>query len=216
MLTYGSRSRVLFSRFLRLLRIFLIASGTLVTLITFTPLVQWAAWPLVSSWTNVDKGVLILLSGSTTTFPGPPPNKVIGLNTYWRAIHAIYTWRHGHFSKIVVSGADTAESVKPFLVANGIPADAILVEDRANTTRENALFTKPLLAKLPGPYVLVTSDYHMYRASRCFTHEKIPVETLPAPDLYKRGSIASERWLLFYGLVIEYSSVAYYRLRGWI
>jgi uncharacterized SAM-binding protein YcdF (DUF218 family) len=202
---------------LQLVRIFLMAVGILALLVTFTPLVHWAAWPLASgAWADVDQGVLIILSGSTTTLPVSPPNKIPGINTYWRTIHAIYLWRHGHFRNVVVSGIDTVETVKPLLVAAGIPERAILVENSAINTHENALFSKPLLAKLPGPYVLVTSDYHMYRAARCFAHEDIAVETMPAPDLYKRASNPSERWILFYGLCIEYGSIGYYRLRGWI
>jgi uncharacterized SAM-binding protein YcdF (DUF218 family) len=192
------------------------AVGVMVLVIQFTPLDEWAAWPLGSSWTSTDHGVLIVLSGSTTELPGPPPNLMFGQNTYWRAIHAIVAWRHGHFSKLLVTGSGTEESVKPLLIAAGIPESAILIENRANSTHENALFTKPILAGLPGPYVLVTSDYHMYRASRCFKHENIPVETLPAPDYFKRVSNPVDRWPLFCGVAIEYTSIAYYRWRGWI
>jgi uncharacterized SAM-binding protein YcdF (DUF218 family) len=210
------RLNVVSAAALRLLRIVLIATGTLLFVVTFTPLVIWAARPLTSSWTNVDQGVLIILSGSTVTLPGPPPNLVIGQNTYWRVVHGIHLWRNRHFRNILVSGYGTVETIKPLLIANGIPENAILVENRSITTHENALFSKPILAGLPGPYVLLTSDYHMYRAARCFAHEDIAVETIPAPDLFKRYNTRLERWNLFWNLVDEFSAIGYYRFRGWM
>jgi uncharacterized SAM-binding protein YcdF (DUF218 family) len=194
----------------------LIATGVLVWLVTFTPVVRWAAWPLESRWTNVNQGVLIVLSGSSVTLEGPAPKLLIGKSTYWRAIHAIAVWRGGHYHHILLSGAGAAETIKPLLLVNGIPENAILVEDRSANTHENALFSQPILARLPGPYVLLTSDLHMYRASRSFAHENITVETMPAPDLFKRVSYRLERWDTFWELLIEYVSIAWYRLHGWI
>jgi uncharacterized SAM-binding protein YcdF (DUF218 family) len=141
---------------------------------------------------------------------------LIGQNTYWRTVHAIAVWRAGHFSKILVCGHRTEEMVKPFLLAAGIPADAILIENRSETTRENAQFAKPILAGLPGPYVLLTSDFHMYRAARCFEHEGIPVETMPAPDIANRFRNPAERWECFHGMMLEFGATAVYRMRGWI
>ena len=205
-----------FSKAFRLLQFFCMIVGLLMLCIVFTPLDEWLGVPLASPWTDVDRGGLILLSGATVEYAGPPPNRAIGYNTYWRTIHAIAVWRHGHFSNILISGVDTEQTVKPLLMANGIPESAILVENRATSTHENALFSRPILAGLPGPYVLLTSDYHMYRAAHCFRHEDIAVETMPAPDLYKRKSNRVERWGIFCGLTIEYTSIAYYHLKGWL
>jgi uncharacterized SAM-binding protein YcdF (DUF218 family) len=198
------------------LRAALIFSGALILLITFTPLVPWAGRQLSATWTDTDRGVLILLGAGTVTYPGPEPNQVIGANSYWRAIDAIYVWRHGHFHTLLVAGAHSGETIKPLLITYGIPENAILVEDRSTSTRENVLFSKPILAGLSGPFVLVTSDYHMFRASRCFAKEKIHVETLPAPDLLKRSNTLLLRWQAFWDLAAEFVKIAYYRVRGWI
>lgn len=210
------RGRVWVSYLIRSFRAVLLTAGALLLAVTFTPLVPWLAYPLGAKWTDVNKGVLIILSGSTVTYSGPPPNLEIGFSTYWRVIHAIYVWRNGHFNNILLSGYGTAETVKPLLIANGIPESAILVENHATSTRENAIFSKPILAGLPGPYVLLTSDYHMFRASHCFAHEEIAVETMPAPDLFKRCNQRLQRWDAFWELVTEYTAIAYYRARGWI
>jgi len=205
----------MFSRLLLLFRVILMTAGVLLLTVTFTPLVQWTSRCLSTGWTDKDQGVLIVLSGATVTYDDPP-GLVIGQNTYWRVIHAIAVWRHGHFRHILLSGTGSAETIKPLLITNGIPESAILVENGANNTHENALFTKPILAGLPGPYVLLTSDYHMYRASRCFAHEKIAVETLPAPDFSKGIEQPLRRWDKFLLLAGEFASIGYYHLHGWI
>lgn len=75
---------------------------------------------------------------------------------------------------IVVSGAASAsgtvteaDAMEGYLLERGIPSAAILKEDKAVNTKENFLFTKPLLEQhLDGAYtaVFVTSDYHVYRS----------------------------------------------------
>jgi uncharacterized SAM-binding protein YcdF (DUF218 family) len=203
-------------RFRMLVRATLMAAGALLLLVTFTPLVPWAARPLCGGWTGTGQGVLIVLSGSTAAFGAPQPSRVIGESSYWRAMHAIYLWRSGHYRTLLLSGAHAGETMKPLLVANGIPESAILVEDRANSTRENALFLKPILAGLPGPFVLLTSDYHNWRARRCFAKENVRVETMPAPDLLKRCGSLELRWAAFWDLATEFAKIGYYRVKGWI
>lgn len=190
--------------------------GVLLLVITFTPAVQWMTRPLTCPWTSATTGTLILLSGPSNTFDGNPPRLVIGDSTYWRAMDAVYIWRYGRFQSIVLSGDGTERTVKPLLIANGIPASAIVVENAATSTHDNVLFAKPLLAALPRPYVLITSDYHMYRASRCFEHAGVKVETLPAPDVLKRTNSALLRWDCFWTVAQEYVKIGWYRAHGWI
>ena len=201
---------------LRLSRNLLAALGALFAAVLFTPLVPWAALLLPATWTDANHGVLIILSGTSTRYSGSPPASLIGSNSYWRAIHAIHVWRKGHFDNVLLSGSDAAETIKPLLIAWGIPEKDILVENQSQNTHENATLSKPILVGLPGPYVLLTSDYHVYRASRCFAHEGISVQTVPAPDLSKRCTSHLQRWDAFCDLLREFAAVAYYRYRGWI
>ena len=101
-------------------------------------------------------------------------------------------------------------------MAYGVPADAIVVENASATTRENALYAKPLLARQDGRIVLLTSDYHMFRAWRCFQKLGIPVISRPFPDLLKRSNQLPKRWEGFLILSGELASIGYYRIRGWI
>lgn len=68
-------------------------------------------------------------------------------------------------------GADEARSeasaMTEHLVAQGVPSDDVLPEDRSSTTRENIVRSVELLreAGRTGPLLLVTSDYHVLRTA---------------------------------------------------
>lgn len=62
-----------------------------------------------------------------------------------------------------------AEAMTRYLLARGVPAEAIMPEGRSTTTHENLVFSKELMdARSAGkPYrvALVTSDFHAYRCA---------------------------------------------------
>jgi len=79
----------------------------------------------------------------------------------------------------------TSESsvMKHWLISFGIDATRIHEENQANTTWENALFTKTLLEnKNISNVILVTSAWHMPRAVWCFEQQGLHV--IPAPTDY--------------------------------
>ena len=53
------------------------------------------------------------------------------------------------------------------------------METESRNTRENALFSKRLLAQMPGRErcLLITSAWHMRRASACFDKIGLPMDT---------------------------------------
>lgn len=62
-----------------------------------------------------------------------------------------------------------AEYLQRELIALGVPREAVLVEPKANNTRENATESKRLLEQLGAKNVLlVTSAFHVPRAVGCF------------------------------------------------
>jgi len=96
-----------------------------------------------------------------------------------RLMQAITLYRDGKIGKIFISGGsgsilekDVLESeiLKKYLVKLGIPDSSIIIEKYSKNTRENALFSKPILDSLNknGKYLLLTSAFHMPRAIRCF------------------------------------------------
>jgi uncharacterized SAM-binding protein YcdF (DUF218 family) len=161
---------------------------------------------------------LVVLGGSVQE------DGMIGGSTYWRAVYAARAWREGGFKTIVLSGGgppqapqySAAEAMRDFLVAQGIPREAIWLETRSRSTRENALFTKPILDGIPGKKILLTSDYHMFRAHRAFEKAGIQVNPRPFPDVRKRAQSALSRWGGFLDLARETAKIVYYRHHGWI
>ncbi len=61
-----------------------------------------------------------------------------------------------------------AEAMAAYLLEKGIPADKIIKEDRSTTTLENLKNSKAIIESSEGEKktVLVTSNYHVYRALR--------------------------------------------------
>jgi uncharacterized SAM-binding protein YcdF (DUF218 family) len=112
--------------------------------------------------------------------------------------------------------ASVAERMRDFMVSQGVPAPAIRVETESHSTRENALKSKPLLDSLPGRKVLLTSDYHMFRAYRVFRKAGIAIEPRPFPDAAKHTASWMNRWPVFLGLCVETAKIGYYFARGWI
>ena len=189
----------------------LAAIGAVYVLVTVTPITLWWARALSNPWLDADGDVLIVLGADA------PNGGVIGQSSYWRAVYAVRYWKRGHFKKIIVAGgAGTAETMREFIVCEGVPAAAIAVETRSTSTRENALFTRDFVMQFPGPKVLFTSDYHMYRAQRVFRKAGIDVLPTPFPDALKRGNSWPNRAGIFVELVIETAKIAGYRVRGWI
>jgi uncharacterized SAM-binding protein YcdF (DUF218 family) len=210
------RAASILARLISTLRFVLLTTGALLLAVTFTPIVQWTTSRLASNWNDSDGDVLIVLAGSTVSSPALPSGIIIGHNSYLRVLHSVHVWRTCHFRKILVCGAGAQETIKPVLAAFGIPEAAIIVENRSTTTRENALFAKPILARLSGRFVLLTSDYHSWRATRCFAHEGIPVVTRPCPDLLKSANSFVPRWQCFWTLADEIGKIIYYWASGWI
>lgn len=60
-----------------------------------------------------------------------------------------------------------AAAMAEFLIADGVPSERILVEDRSRNTEENLLNTTELVRAngVDGPVVAVTSDFHAFRAA---------------------------------------------------
>lgn len=75
--------------------------------------------------------------------------------------------------KVIVSGGQgpgeditEAEAMEKFLVSQGIDAGRISKEEKSTSTIENFRLSKKLMSNVSGKYqvILVTSDFHMFRA----------------------------------------------------
>ncbi len=189
----------------------------LVLAVHFTPLVRWWAGGLAHPWEDSDGDILIVLANEQQS------DDMLGLVSYWRAVYAVRAWRAGHFRALVVSGGSPkgvhksmAAVIGDFLICNGIPRDKVFLEEKSLTTRENALFTKQMIGSWPGKKVLLTSDYHTFRALRVFRAAGLEVAPHPFPDVLKQANSIVNRGPCFMTLVMETGKIVYYRARGWI
>jgi uncharacterized SAM-binding protein YcdF (DUF218 family) len=188
--------------------------GLLMVAVSATPLVSWWASTLAGPWNDPGGEVLIVLGGSTLD------NGTIGGSSYWRAIYGARAFREGGFHEVVVTGGPAVAAAAPpigaFLECQGVPRANIHLESKSINTRENALYTRELLRGIPGTKVLLTSDYHMYRAHRAFLKVGLDVAPRPFPDIRKRALSWTGRWPAFLDLLQETAKIAYYRVKGWI
>jgi len=145
---------------------------------------------------------------------------VITWNSYVRSLYAVRAYREHAFPLIVLSGGTgsptTASSMRDFLASQGVPASVLRVEERSQSTRENAQYVSGILKAAPGRKVLLTSDYHMYRALRTFRKAGLDVAPRPVPDAFKRSGTLNGRWPAFLDLAEESVKIVYYWMRGWI
>lgn len=198
------------ARIRRFLVMALAAVGLLVLTITFTPLVFWYATWLSGPW-NYPKGdILIVLSASAGA------DGLMERDSYLRATYGVLMWRQGHFRKIVVCGREAGLQMRNFMIFSGVPAEAVVVEQESASTHESALFTEAMLRGEPGRKMLLTSDYHMYRASACFRRAGLDIQPLPVPDVRKYYNHMAFRWPIAVDLLEETVKIIYYRWEDWI
>lgn len=195
-------------------RVWFRASGLftlLLVLITFTPFVSWYARRLATSWNDPDGDILIVLAGGALESEGFPAE-----DTMLRCLYGVRAYRAGHFRQVIVAGFQTSRFMRNLLACDGVPGGIIEVEGASRSTRENALRTAALLRGVSGRVVLLTSDYHMYRAARAFHKAGLQVLEYPIPDAGKRGVWPQKRCMVFADEVLETVKILYYRARGWI
>ena len=187
--------------------VFAIAGALLVLVLFFPP--YWYARLLSGEWCDPKGDILVVLAGDTLE------PEILGESSYWRAVYAVRAWRDGGFSRVIISG-DSAPSMRDFLLASNVPAEAIVLEASSHSTRENAVNTSRQLMQLSGRAILLTSDYHMYRAVRAFRRAGAQIEPRPFPDALKRLNTWRLRWGVTAELLIETAKILYYRWQGWL
>lgn len=194
--------------------------GVAFLLTTFTPLVFWWATALAGPWDDPKGDVLIVLTGSVLD------ERTIGMNSYWRAVYAAHVFLDEHFQEIIISGGgedstSSAALMRDFIVAQGVPAAAVRLESASRDTRQSALFVAAQLRADAPHYqnrrlVLLTSDYHLFRANRAFRLAGAGAAPRPIPDARKRAGAWLQRWTVFLELLVETAKIGYYWSRGWI
>jgi len=174
----------------------------------------------------------ILVLGGAVAGRVPPRTDIELADASDRLLHAARLFRAGRAPIVVVSGGrlpSSASSVpeaaemSELLQEWGVPAEAIVREERSTTTRENAVESARVLrARGVGSVLLVTSARHMKRALAAF--RAVGLDATPsATDFtvvdkaWTPGDLVPDADALraTTELVHEALGLLYYRARGW-
>ena len=182
------------------------------------------AVPLQSLLPHADAAVL--LTGITAVEKAPHDRVYLGSGAD-RFTNALWLYRAGRVRRIIISGRSgavlrkahtEAEDLATLLRLAGVPNSAIVLENQSRNTRENALFTKRLLAGYPeiDTIVLVTSAFHQRRALGCF--HKVGLQPLAFPAGFRSTDwLASpDYWLVPSPTALENWSLLTHELAGWL
>ena len=194
----------------RALNLLLAGIGLITVLMISTPIVSWWAQAYSGPIEQPKGDVLILLSAAADDQYGG-----ISYSSYWRARQALFAWQTGGFKKIVICGGG-GQGILNFLLADGIPRETFITESKSISTRENAIETARLIENLPGKKVLLTSDFHMYRAIRVFRKLGIDATPMAVPDVLHSTEHWNGRFQAFETMLGESVKIVYYAVRGWM
>jgi len=139
-----------------------------------------------------DQSTAIILTG-ITKLNKKPYDRVFFAKGADRVTQALMLYRKGKIKQFIITGGSgkllgegraEAWALKKFLIDCQIPDHLIYIEDKAKNTRENALMTKALIHRdsLQGPFLLITSAFHMRRSIGCFN--KVGLSCIPFPVDY--------------------------------
>lgn len=131
-------------------------------------------------------------SGSETCRKADAIVALSGGDTMARADAAIQLYQAGFAPTIIFSGAaadpnspSNAEVMKQHALSSGVPDEDIIVEDKSNNTKENAIDTVEILKKNKyDDIILTTSPYHIRRSIMEFkrSDSDLLIRSYPAQD----------------------------------
>ena len=140
--------------------------------------------------------LLVLLAASALLYPqkflcvdsGPVRADVmvvLGGGSHDRPERAAELFKERIAPRILVSGLGDCTIYRRSLIQAGVPAQAIQMEDRSRTTRENAILAVNLLRHQGARRVIiVTSWYHSRRALACFEHYGPEIQFYSCPSYF--------------------------------
>ncbi|MFA6170589.1 MAG: YdcF family protein [Candidatus Margulisiibacteriota bacterium] len=143
-----------------------------------------------------------------------------------RVRRAVQLYRLGYAPAVLMSGGPMgwkvthAGNMKKEALALGVPARAILIQDRSFSTLEDALYSLPIVQEQKAySIIVVTSPQHSRRAARVFRRvfepEKISVLISPV----KNSSFNPTRWWTRHeessAVLWEFGSLVFYFIKGY-
>jgi uncharacterized SAM-binding protein YcdF (DUF218 family) len=183
-----------------------------------TPLLWWVASPLKLSAPPSPSDAIVVFAGGV----GESGKAAGGFQE--RVTQAISLYRTSMAPTLVFSSGFVftlreAEVMKAVAVANGIPPEAIILEEQAANTYQNVEFTRRILNQRHLKRILlVSSPYHMRRAMLTWRKVAPEIAVVPTPAL--ESQFYSHEWGAsleqIRGIAHEYAALVAYWWRGWI
>ena len=153
-----------------------------------------------------------------------------------RFIQTALLYKKGHIKKIIASGGQNgmflednfmeADFVAQNLMALGIPAEDIWIENQSKNTMENARFSKQIMDSNGGlktKAVLITSAFHIPRATLSFEQAGIAIRPypcafsiLPSATRFSAVNMIPVSWAMdsWGGFFREMIGITYLKLKG--
>jgi uncharacterized SAM-binding protein YcdF (DUF218 family) len=139
---------------------------------------------------------------------------VLGGGSHERPARAVELFKQHAAPRIILSGEGDNSYNRHLLLTNGVPVDEIQIEDKSETTQENALFTIHLLrsAKVHSA-IIVTSWYHSRRALKTFEHYAPDITFYSRPTYFGLSRGDWKRSLIKRHMHLEFLKIPGYWIR---
>lgn len=215
----NSRTKVLRSIFILL---------SLYIFFFYTPFIWFLARPLTISQSPDKSDCIVVFAG------GVGESGRAGEGYEERVQFAVELFKRDFAKEVIFSSGYAYVYKEPLLmkalaISQGIPSDAVILENKAINTYENVEFTKTILNdKGWRKIILVSSPYHMLRTSLVFKRIAKDIKVIYSPipnslfysrqkrDIYGRRIWKTINSKQIKAIVHEYLGIVYYWLKGWI
>ncbi len=183
-----------------------------------SPVIWWLAEPLRVTAPPASADAIVVFAG------GVGESGKAGGGYQERVKQAVELYQEGRAPHLIFSSGYTfvfpeAEVMRELAVAEGVPASAIVLEQRATNTHENVVFTADILhAHGWGSALLVSAPYHMRRALLSWRRAAPQIRVVPSPVpesrffAHTRGASLEQ----IHGILHEYLGILYYWWQGWV
>jgi uncharacterized SAM-binding protein YcdF (DUF218 family) len=115
------------------------------------------------------------------------------------------------------TGRSEAEVRAQLALTMGVPQDAIIKDDAANTTREESIRIPRILQSHDiHSILLVTESLHMRRSIYLFERAGMEVNPVPSDNFTVAASSPGDRIQLAARIIEESAALIYYRIAGYI
>lgn len=173
------------------------------------------SFAIIDAYGMVDRAQsadVIIVLGSQVLRGGRP-----GTSLARRADHAFALYQQGYAEHIICSGGFTepiprseAEVACDRIVDEGAPLDAVIYEEHATSTEENAAFSAAIMREHDWQSAIIVSDgYHLLRATWMF--QRSGIDAYPSPAQATAGSMnVIER---YFRSMREVAALAWYGTR---